>query len=426
VARRLTKTLEEIEMKGKTTVLALVMAITLVALLFGGAMPIEAYAVWAREESTSEDNPPPTAGIDFETRKQAIIARYQSAKRSYFGAIYDTIPSARNPYSIGKVTGSYLNDGLKMFNFYRFLAGIPDDVTLDESLIYRAQHGAVLLAASGVIGHELPKPADMSQEFYQEAYASTTSSNVSYYWGATSYGSTTIDTALSGQMNDEDEGNIDRIGHRRWILSYQLKKTAFGVADANNARFFTVQVFDDSRTETNDPDYTLWPNETAFPSFVFKGDVPWSVQLSRSRYQEPTLDDVTVVLTRAADSKSWTFTKNDINKSGKYFNINSGGYGSKALPYCIIFRPSGIESYSGRYNVSVLGLKYLDGETAPFDYTVEFFEMDAVDSEGSNPTGGSGGGSGGDGEGGGGCDAGIGGIGTLLVGLFLASSKKRR
>jgi hypothetical protein len=226
------------------------------------------YSVRVKEESTDESNPPPTAGIDLETRKQAIIARYGSAKRSYFGAVYDITPSVRNPYSIGKVTDGYLADGLKMFNFYRFLAGIPDDVTLDEGLIYRAQHGAVLLAASGVFAHEPPKPTDMSQEFYEEGFASTTSSNISY-WSGTNYASTTIDSALTGQMDDEDTGNIDRVGHRRWILSYQLKKTAFGVADIRDSRYFTVQAFDYSRTEINYPDYTLWPNETAFPSFVF-------------------------------------------------------------------------------------------------------------------------------------------------------------
>jgi hypothetical protein len=123
---------------------------------------------------------------------------------------------------------------------------------------------------------------------------------------------------------------------------------------------------------------------------------------------------VTVVLTRVADGKTWTFTKNDANKSGKYFNISNAYFGAAGLSYCIIFRPDGIGSYSGAYNVSVLGLKYLDGKTAPFDYTVEFFDIDDVDSGDSNSGGGAG-------EGGGGCN-----VATPLALILLPLLLKRR
>ncbi|GHV54118.1 hypothetical protein FACS1894216_13470 [Synergistales bacterium] len=290
-----------------------------------------------------------------------------------------------------------------MFNFYRFLADIPDDVVLDDSLIYRAQHGAVLLAASGVFAHEPPKPANMDNAFYEEGFASTTSSNISYRSG-TNYNTTKIDSALSGQMDDEDPSNIDMVGHRRWILNYELKKTAFGVADIGDRRYFTIQVFDGSRSATNYPDYILWPNQSAFPLNFFKGNVPWSIQLHRDIYAEPTSQEVAVILTRVSDAKTWIFTKNDTDKSGKYFNL---------LPshplYCIVFRPDGIGSYSGAYDISVSGLKLIDGSPATLNYTVEFFDIRGDNGESS---------------GGGGCSTlGMGfGVLALAVGTLL---KKR-
>jgi uncharacterized protein YkwD len=326
------------------------------------------------------------AAADFETRKQEIIARYEYAKPAYSGSEYDEMPSVRSPYSTGKVNDGYLADGLKMFNFYRFLAGVPDDAVLDDGLTYRAQHGAVLLAASGVFSHYPPQPADMDDAFYDEGLVSTSSSNISY-WSISPYfyDNLKIDSALSGQMDDEDATNIDRIGHRRWILSYELKKTAFGVANSGNARYFTVQVFDRSRDETDYPNYTLWPNESAFPQNFFNGDVPWSIQLNHLIYAAPSPQEVTVTLTRRQDSRAWTFTKSDTDKSGKYFNINSEGYGSSALPYCIIFRPDGVGSYTGFYDVSVSGLKYIDGSPAVFDYTVEFFDIPGIASDPDDP-----------------------------------------
>jgi hypothetical protein len=262
---------------------------------------------------------PSEAAGDFETRKQEIIARYEYAKPAYSGGVYDEAPSARSPYSIGRVNDGYLADGLKMFNFYRFLAGLSDDVVIDDSLTNRAQHGAVLLEASGVFSHEPPKPADMDDAFYNEGLASTTSSNISFYSSVP--GTPKIDSALLGQMSDVDASNVDRIGHRRWILSYQLKKTAFGAAHSGKSWYFTVQVLDDGRYETNYPDYTLWPNESAFPQNFFNRNAPWSIQLNSFIYAEPTPQEVTVTLNRRRDSRTWIFSASDTDKSGKYFNI---------------------------------------------------------------------------------------------------------
>jgi hypothetical protein len=368
---------------------------------------------------------PAGAAADFESRKQEIVKRYEASLPTYSGDIYDEAPSTKYPYSIGRVNDRCLADGLKIFNFYRFLAGVPDDVILDGELTNRAQHGAVLLAVSGEFGHNPPRPSDMDDSFYEEGLASTTTSNIS--WGMPAY-SLTIGKSLSGCMDDEDEHNIGTVGHRRWVLSNQLKKTAFGVADYGNNRYITNQVFDGSRSETIYPDYILWPNKSAFPRNVFAGNVPWSIQLNYNIFAEPNPQEVTVTLTRRSDGKTWTFTKNDTDKSGKYFNINNNkGYyiGSIMLPYCIIFRPDGVGSYDGAYDVSVSGLKSAGGSKATLDYTVEFFDIG---------TGGNGFDDNGDDNGtdngensGAGCNTGGASIlGLIVIGALLFSKRPRR
>jgi hypothetical protein len=65
--------------------------------------------------------------------------------------------------------GVYLQDALDMLNFYRFLAGLPDDVDLKDEYTDLVQYGSVLNAAHGSIGHRQSKPSDMPDGFYQKA-----------------------------------------------------------------------------------------------------------------------------------------------------------------------------------------------------------------------------------------------------------------
>ena len=90
----------------------------------------------------------PAFGADAESRKQEILQRWNGLNPPYAGEVYDEKPSARSPYTLGKVANGCLREGLQMFNFLRFLSGLPDDVEIDPGLVALGQHGAVLLAAS--------------------------------------------------------------------------------------------------------------------------------------------------------------------------------------------------------------------------------------------------------------------------------------
>ena len=311
------------------------------------------------------------AASDFDARRQEIVNRWNAVKPTYNGAVYDVAPSIRSPYAIGKVAEGYLADGLRVFNFARFLAGLPDDVTISEELTDLAQHGAVVLAATGTLTHWPTKPADMEQSFFDKGYQSTTSSNLSQ-------GSQTIPDSIYGCLYDgHNELNLSTVGHRRWILSPLLKNAAFGVAGDGYNRYIGHQVFDESRVGYTVPNYIAWPSGAAFPNSFMEATAPWSVQLNAQKYQSPSLENVSVTLTRQSDGKAWSFSKthNNFSLENRYFNVNSDGYGGWEVPYCVIFRPEGINTYSGEYSVSITGLRNASGNATSLEYTVAFFDM---------------------------------------------------
>ena len=159
----------------------------------------------------------------------------------------------------GKLNQAYVQDGVNMANFVRYLAGLNDDLVQDAALNEQAQYGAVLLAASNQFTHTPTKPADMDNAFFEIGEKSTSSSNL--FLGLTS----TSDMVL-GYMSDSDASNIDRVGHRRWILNPPLKKVGFGYAN----RYSPMQVFDQSGDSQFKTPMVAWPSAWSFSDQRFQ------------------------------------------------------------------------------------------------------------------------------------------------------------
>ncbi len=254
-----------------------------------------------------------------------IRARWQELKPRYVGTPHAVSPSLESPFSAGSLQQGFLEDGLNSINYARFLAGLPDDVVLDSTYTSRAQHGAVLLAV-GQFAHSQPKPTGMDDAFYATAVGATSSSNIGY-------GYSSLWSFNRGCLDDDDTGNIDRVGHRRWLLNPGMAKTGMGYASSRSDTY----VFDDSRQTAFAYDTIKWPSAGAFPAEMFGSSVPWSVTLNPQIYSwtQGTAGH-TVVLRRTRDNKTWTFTSNDTNKNGEYFAFETSGYG---ISNCFIFRP---------------------------------------------------------------------------------------
>lgn len=308
--------------------------------------------------------------------------------------VFRETPSASSPYSPGSVHEAYLNQGLNVVNFYRFISGLEGDLVLDATLNKQAQHGAVLVAATGQLNHYPSQPADMPDSFYQLGYQSAGRSNLYYVYGEK--GNQLVNSVFS-YMDDSDLFNIDKLGHRRWILSPQLQKVGFGLAATHNAQlnqteyYSAMQVFDSSRSEAADYRYSLYPNQGAFPIEAFGAQQAWSVHLNPQHFQEPRLSDVQVKLTRLADQKTWQFNQSmqpaNFPRAGSpsqandpawqqqaYFNVDPEIYGGG---YAVIFRPDDVKLLQDgdQYQVTITGLTKTDGTPAQISYQTEFFHI---------------------------------------------------
>lgn len=274
---------------------------------------------------------------------------------------YDTEPSVKAPYKVGRVNQVMLDQALLATNLARSLSGLPGDVQLDAELNDLAQHGAVLLAATDKLSHYPEKPADMTDAFYNKGYQSTKSSNLS------SGRDNLSRNVLEGYMPDTGR-NADRVGHRRWVLNPSLQKVGFGLAGG----YGSMQVFDKSRAEAVDYDYIAWP-AADFPQQLFGDSHPWSVSVNPDKYETPSLQNVKVQVTDVQSKKTWTLDSknNDLNKD-LYMNVELSGFG---VSNAIIFRLDGIQEYAGEYRVVISGLRTVSGQAAELSYTVDFYDL---------------------------------------------------
>lgn len=286
--------------------------------------------------------------------------------------VFEKIPAYTAPYEAGKLKKEYILDGIAAVNWARYLAGVPDDILPDWSLEGQEQASALINALNNSLSHTPSQPAGMNQALYQLGYAGSKSSNIAY-------GTPTLYTSVMEMyMPDSDNRNIDRVGHRRWIINPQMTTTMFGFTfrgTENLLPFSSMYAFDRSRAASEVTyDYISWPSAGHFPSEVFMTNHPWSVSLNTEKYDNKRTSNIRVSLVRASDGQTWHFDKQDKDKEGKYFNVETSNFG---IPFCIIFRPDMIANFTedDRFKVEITGLYTKSGQETSISYETVFFNM---------------------------------------------------
>ncbi|MCU6791047.1 stalk domain-containing protein [Paenibacillus sp. WQ 127069] len=326
---------------------------------------------WAVHANAEGNTSPLVSGHN----PEEIMSKWEQYRPKFNGNPFIEQPLLVPPYTTGRLNAEFIQDGVNMANYARYLAGLPDNLTADPALNDQAQHGAVLLSVRDKgLSHTPDKPSTMDDSFYKIGYKSTSSSNL--YSGATQLYSTVI-----GYMSDSDMSNIDRLGHRRWILNPPLRYTGFGLASGNTT-FSPMQVFDKSGTAAFSMPYIAWPSPGAFPTNAFKRGDAWSITLNPAQYKTPSADQVKVVLKRKGDGKVWTFDQKDRGipsdpksfANRNYFNVETSNFG---IANCIIFRPAlvGTIENNDEYEAQITGIQAINGAPATITYTVRFFDI---------------------------------------------------
>ena len=348
--------------------------------------------------------------------------------------IYEVEPTF-SPYSAGVVRRDVLEAALAEVNYIRGLAGVPNNLTLNDDYNTRAQHGAVLMDANDVMSHTPSKPTDMSQAFYELGYDGTSHGNICSGWisqNGVKTGNLTLSKSIGSWMDDDDDRNIAHVGHRRWILNPRARQTGFGIS---TRRGYSVMYVIEERGDTLtyeeyealmqwpvNKDYVSWPVEGQHPRRYFGADVPWSVTLNCTVFDECDDNSVAVRLTRESDGRTWTFRS---AQSNGYFNVSHESY---AYDECIVFRPDGVSEYGDGevWSVEITGLKKLGtGESASISYSTTFTGASSENRNNRNNNGNSNANR--NGDEGGGCNGGFGALALLLgAGGFLRTTMRNR
>ncbi|MFG6328163.1 MAG: leucine-rich repeat protein [Lachnospiraceae bacterium] len=272
-------------------------------------------------------------------------------------------PVTKKPYSLGKLSSHTLESALKMLNQVRYIAGISDNVELSDEYNTFCQAGALSNYVNNELSHFPEQPDGMPGDMYELAEKGAGSSNIAW----ASWKCSLNDTIVSSWMEDGDSGNIDRAGHRRWLINPSMGKTGFGAVYGNNGTYSCVYSFD--RSNSSASEYGVaWPAQN-MPLEYFGTSFPWSVSMGYDIDE----DDVSVTLIRKNDGKTWKFSN---SYSEGPFYVNNNGYGQAG---CIIFRPDDIAYKAGDvFKVEITGLDN------PVSYTVNFFELNPPAQEDKN------------------------------------------
>lgn len=259
------------------------------------------------------------------------------------------------PYNMGRLTYDTLISALDTINIVRFIAGISSDITLNDEYCELSQAASLVNTINNELTHYPEKPKGMSEEMYRLGSLGARNSNIAM-------GYENINTSIIyGYMNDGDYENIDRVGHRRWILNPNMEATGFGYVDEE---YYTAMYASDSN-KPSDEYGIAWPAQT-MPIEYFGSDYPWSISMG----YDLDIEKIDVELERLRDNKIWKFNK---NHSDGFFTVDNGYYG---MGGCIIFKPKEVEEYQPGdiFRVRIMGT------TNPVSYEVKFFDLNPVTS----------------------------------------------
>jgi uncharacterized protein YkwD len=162
-------------------------------------------------DPTATDADGDTTGAD---PNEAMCERWLADRADMSEGVWSGELASCNP---GDIEETGRTNTLRVLNLYRWLADLPP-IDHDPTLDAKGQSCALMMAANGTLSHT-PTP-DWS------CYAAD---------GAEAAGSSNIATAPAVASIDlymMDPGNLDTIGHRRWILSNSIGPTGIGSTDA--------------------------------------------------------------------------------------------------------------------------------------------------------------------------------------------------
>ncbi len=183
--------------------------------------------------------------------------------------------------SSGSASVAFRADVLMVINYFRAMAGLPGDVTLDSTLDAKAQDAALMMEANSRFSHYWGAnegdttgtcdPVNNAWSCYtQDGCTAAKSSNLYYH----------SSQVVAGEVVDllmEDSGQAT-LGHRRWFLYPRQDAMGVGAAD----RYAAIWVLGPWGTRPATPEWIAWPPagyvpyQVVYSTWSFSGASPAS------------------------------------------------------------------------------------------------------------------------------------------------------
>jgi hypothetical protein len=305
-------------------------------------------------------------------RTPAIIRQYLEKIRKAPVETVGDLPDMPPP--VVKAVGSpqeqrRREDATRVLMAYRYLCGVPHrDIKLDRGYIAHNVVTCELLNQVGKLTHN-PENPGWPEEQYKIGLKGASCSNLYTAWSRGSSEPPSMVAAFRSWMDDSDEGNIQRLGHRRWCLNPSLIK--FGIA--SSGAYCSMWAFDESRPQPVDFDFIAFPPRGVLPAQAFEGGYAWHLSVNPKKYKPPRKDAVKVrIVPATVDFRKGVVARTPQALQLDYFNVDLAGFG---IPNAIIFRPKDFQVTAGRYYwVEVQGVVDNNDQPAPLEYLVGFFQ----------------------------------------------------
>lgn len=324
--------------------LTLTMALSVVVTGVGAERKeVEALAVSKDVKKSSDLN------VDYHTKDEIISFIMSHPVSEGYKTEYKKEPSTSSPYEAGRLSDKTIQSALNMLNIYRYIAGVPANVTANEEYIELAQHAALVNAVNDEMDHFPSQPKGMPDEIYELGAKGASSSNLGWNYFSLVH-------LIDGFVNE----NVSSMGHRRWCLNPTMAKTGFGQVENHYAMYS----FDRNNTDAEDYNAVSWPGQIT-PVQYFSNFDYWSLSMG----EVVNKNSVSVTMTRLSDGYVYKLKQDE-------FYVDNGGYG---LTGCIIFKPNNIDFVQADSSVAV----HIEGKYDSYnnkddfsvDYTVEFFDL---------------------------------------------------
>ncbi len=189
-----------------------------------------------------------------ELKRQLVIADYNE---NYLTSnVNDELLAWTGAYKkciAGRISDTAQILFLKRLNYFRRLAGLPDDCILSDTLNYYCQKAALIMAASDDLSHN---PDGSWKCFSMDGQTGASHSNLGLGYHSTS--------SLSGQIRDDGLFNTS-VGHRRWILLPNRRVFGHGSTDNSmslwtlSTSFIDNQNYSDSLMSAYSIEYVTFP-----------------------------------------------------------------------------------------------------------------------------------------------------------------------